>query len=55
MTDRVLKGVKAIGLPLTEVVLTTDLIKGKLDLIAVDDEGVAHIFEIKISNTKYEN
>lgn len=55
MTDRVLKGVKAIGLPLTEVVLSTDLIKGKLDLIAVDDEGVAHIFEIKISNTKYEN
>ena len=30
-------------------------IKGKIGLIAVDSSGDAHIFEIKISKTKYEN
>ena len=34
---------------------STDLIKGRLDLIAVDKQGTAHIFEIKISNTEYEH
>ena len=28
-------------------------VRGKLDLIAVDKQGDAHIFEIKISKTKY--
>jgi len=28
-------------------------LRGKIDLIAVDRHGDAHIFEIKISKTKY--
>lgn len=53
VVDKVLK----FGTPITEIFLTTDVIniKGKIDLIAVDTSGDAHIFEIKISKTDYKN
>ena len=46
------------GHPITELLLMSDendkaRIKGRLDLVAVDDKGTAHIFDIKISKTPY--
>ena len=55
IADKVIGVVKGIGIPLTEMSFSTELIKGRLDLIAVDRQGAAHIFEIKISNTEYEH
>jgi hypothetical protein len=47
-----------IGTPITELLLASSpsdkaQIKGRLDLIAIDKSGVAHIFEIKISKYPY--
>lgn len=46
------------GTPITELLLISDnndkaRIKGRIDLIAVDGNGAAHIFDIKISKTPY--
>lgn len=48
------------GKPITEIFLTSDskqlaVVKGKIDLIAVDTAGDAHIFEIKISKKPYKD
>lgn len=50
--------VRNIGHPITELLLASEesdkaRIKGKIDLIAVDNSGTPHIFEIKISKTPY--
>ena len=40
---------------ISEISIVTDTLKGKIDLIAIDSSGSAHIYEIKISKTKYKD
>lgn len=56
--DTIVKKVNDNGQPISNIhIVSNGLIgiKGKLDLVAVDSSGDAHIFEIKISKNKYEN
>lgn len=55
ITKNVIDKVQESGLPISEIFLTSDVVKGKVDLIAVDLSGDAHIFEIKISKNKYKD
>lgn len=55
ITNEIISVVKKTGIPLTEMFLTSHIVKGKLDLVVVDQSGDAHIFEIKVSNTKYKD
>lgn len=42
-----------IGLPITEMYLSSDIMVGKVDIIAVDSSGTPHIFDLKISKHSY--
>ena len=58
ITYRIAETVLKIGTPITELTLKSgdnDLaqIKGRLDLISVDNNGIPHIFDIKISQQPY--
>lgn len=65
IVDEIENNVKKIGRPISELFLLSDDgspvdkfgsgIKGKLDLVAVDNVGDVHIFEIKISKTEYKD
>ena len=44
-----------IGLPITEIFLNSDIVRGRVDLIAVDRSGNAHIFDLKVSKNSYDN
>lgn len=53
IADSILTKVQDIGLPISEIAITTDVLKGKIDLLAIDLSGAVHIFELKVSKTKY--
>lgn len=58
IVDSIIKTVSPLGSTLTEISIvhdknTTFPIKGKIDLVAIDTKGTAHIFEIKVSKSSY--
>ena len=62
IADEIVSSVEKTGLPISEIFLFSNNspvdkmglgVKGKLDLIAIDKGGTAHIYEIKISKTEY--
>lgn len=59
IVDSVTKMVLKFGKPITEFKIAARnnnvALSGQIDLIAVDTNGDAHIFEIKISKTEYKN
>lgn len=65
ITDTIIDKIKQTGVPLSELFLMSSNnspidrygkgLRGKIDLIAVDKSGDAHIFELKISKTKYQD
>lgn len=53
--DKIHDKIMKIGLPVTEIYLSSDIMVGKVDLIAVDSHGNPHIFDLKISKHSYDN
>ena len=55
IADKIIEIVSKKGIPLSEMFFTSHIIKGKIDLVAVDEKGDVHIFELKMSSHRYED
>lgn len=55
IVDKLHEAIMRIGLPITEMYLSSDIMVGKVDIIAVDSGGTPHIFDLKISKHSYIN